>query len=70
MVAKKLSCQLPIQYPDYKEHTNLTYGDIADEMQSMIEHLVKNNKGKYFDKSEVHDKQIQAQRLKLLNELR
>jgi len=58
MVAKKLSCQLPIQYPDYKDSASLTYGDIADEISGMLDFLVKSNKGKYFDKSEVHDKQI------------
>ena len=60
MVAKKLSCQLPIQYPDYKDSASLTYGDIGEEISSMLDFLVKTNKGKYFDKSEVHDKQIQA----------
>jgi hypothetical protein len=36
----------------------------------MIQYLVKHNKGKYFDRNEVFDKSIQAQRLKLLNDLR
>jgi len=36
----------------------------------MIQYLVKFNKGRYFDRNEVFDKSIQAQRLKLLNDLR
>jgi hypothetical protein len=55
-VAKRLSCQLPIQYPEYQESEGLTYGDIDKEIQDMLNWLAKNNKGRYFERNEVYDK--------------
>lgn len=70
-MARKLANHLPIQYPEYKDPTQtLVFGEVEAEIRDMIQYLVKNNKGKYFDRNEVFDKSIQAQRLKLLNDLR
>jgi len=66
-----LANHLPIQYPEYKDPTQtLVFGEVEAEIRDMIQYLVKNNKGKYFDRNEVFDKSIQAQRLKLLIDLR
>ena len=66
-----MSNHLPIQYPEYKNSTQtLIFGEVEAEIRDMIQYLVKHNKGKYFDRNEVFDKSIQAQRLKLLNDLR
>ena len=67
-----MASQLPIQYPDYKvqEKTTLTYTDVDTEVRDMVQYLVKNNKGRCFDRNEVYDPAIQAQRLRLITELR
>jgi superfamily II DNA helicase RecQ len=35
-VAKRLAMQLPIQYPEYAQKENLTYGDVENEVRDMI----------------------------------
>jgi hypothetical protein len=43
---------------------------VDTEVRDMVQYLVKNNKGRYFDRNEVYDPAIQAQRLRLITELR
>ena len=67
-----MAYQLPIQYPDYKvqDKTTVSYTDVDSEVRDMVQYLVKNNKCRYFDRNEVYDPTIQAQRLRLITELR
>lgn len=44
-VAKRLSCQLPIQYPEYASSQPLSYGNVDDEIKDMVNYLVKQRKG-------------------------
>lgn len=66
---------MPIQYPDYNK-SDLVFSDIDTEIISMIDYLksiskhLKQNTVQLFDKQEVYDKKLQAQRLALVNELK
>ena len=60
-VARKLANHLPIQYPEYKNTSQtLIFGEVEAEIRDMIQYLVKQNKGRYFDRNEVFDNSIQA----------
>lgn len=72
IIARKLASQLPIQFPEY-QNSQLTYEEIETEIMSMMNFLKLQSKreaAKFYDRNEVFDKQLQAQRLSLLNELK